>query len=345
MLAIRKLARGVGNIEVQDVPEPSPGPDQVVIKVDSAGICGTDLHIYYDEFETRPPVTIGHEVAGQIMELGRGVRDWTTGDRVTTETYFYTCGECGNCRRGRRNLCSQRRSIGSKEDGAFAEYLLSPASNLIRVPEDLDLESAALTEPLACVVHGVLQTAQVEAGDNVAITGPGPIGLLALQVVKSAGATAVMIGTNEDRERLTLAKELGSDEVINVQEVGDTVRCVTEMFEGIGADVVIECSGAAPAAKTLTDIAARGARFCQMGIYGKTIPFDQDAICYKELTVTGTNASVTPAWTRALKLLSERKVNAGRLISHRFGLHDWDKALEVAKNKQGIKIILKPNRQ
>jgi L-iditol 2-dehydrogenase len=344
MLAIRKLARGVGNIEVQDVPEPSAGPDQVVIKVDSAGICGTDLHIYFDEFETRPPVTIGHEVAGQIVELGRDVTGWKEGDRVTTETYFYTCGQCGNCRRGRRNLCLKRRSIGSKEDGAFAEFLLTPASNLIRVPDELDLESAALTEPLACTVHGVLQTAGVRAGDNVVISGPGAIGLLALQLAKVAGASVIAIGTHQDLERLKLAKELGSDEVINAQEVSNIVERVTDIFGGNGADVVVECSGAPPAAKTLTDIASRGARFCQMGLYGKAIPFDQDAVCYKELVVTGTNASVTPAWTRALKLLSERKVNAGRLISHRFGLGDWDKALEIAKNKQGIKIILKPDR-
>lgn len=345
MLAIRKLARGIGNIEIQDVSEPSAGPDQVVIKVDSAGICGTDLHIYFDEFETHPPVTMGHEVAGRIVEVGRGVTGWKQGDRVTTETYFYTCGQCANCRRGRRNLCLQRRSIGSKADGAFAEFLVTPAANAIRIPDELDLESAALTEPLACTVHGVLQTAGVRAGDNVVITGPGPIGLLALQLAKVAGASVIMIGTNQDLERLKLAKELGSDDVINVQAVSDLVECVTDIFGGNGADVVIECSGAPAAAKTLTEVAARGARFCQMGLYGKAIPFDQDAVCYKELVVTGTNASVTPAWTRALKLLSERKVDARRLISHRFAIADWDKALEMMKSRQGVKIILKPDRQ
>jgi L-iditol 2-dehydrogenase len=161
MIAIRKIARGVGNIELQDVPEPHAGPGQVVIEVNSAGICGTDLHIYLDEFETRPPVTIGHELAGVIVELGKDVEAWKVGDRVTTETYFSTCGRCLDCRRGRRNLCIHRRSIGSKEEGAFAQYLLTPAANLHRVPDGLDLESAALTEPLACTVHGVLDTAGV----------------------------------------------------------------------------------------------------------------------------------------------------------------------------------------
>ena len=345
MLAIRKVARGLGNIEVTDVPVPIAGPGQVVIKVDSAGICGTDLHIYFDEFETYPPVTIGHEVSGRIVEIGADVKGWKEGDRVTTETYFYTCGECFNCRRGRRNLCPQRRSIGSKQDGAFAEFLLTPASNLIRIPVDLDLESASLTEPLACTVHGVLGTAGVRAGDNVVVTGPGPIGLLALQLAKVAGATVIMIGANQDLERLKLAKELGADDVVNVQETTNVVEYVADRLGGNGADVVIECSGAPAAAKTLTDVASRGARFCQMGLYGKTIPFDQDAVCYKELVVTGTNASVTPAWIRAVKLLVERKIDAHRLITHRFAIANWDKALEVVKNKEGVKVILKPDRQ
>ena len=342
MLAIRKIARGVGNIEVQNVPEPHARSGQVVIEIDSAGICGTDLHIFLDEFETLPPVTIGHETAGTIVEIGPEVNGWREGDRVTTETYFYTCGECRSCRQGRRNLCLQRRSIGSKEDGAFTRCLLTPASNLHRVPAGLDLESAALTEPLACTVHGVLDTAGVRAGDNVAITGPGPIGLLALQLAKVAGATVAVIGTNQDTERLNLAKELGADYTINVQQVDNVIQSVTDAFRADGADLVIECSGAAPAAKTLLDVARRGARFCQMGLYGKPILLDQDALCYKELVVTGTNASVTSAWTRALKLLAEKKVNAQRLISHRFPIEQWDKALEVVRNKEGVKVVLKP---
>jgi L-iditol 2-dehydrogenase len=344
MIAVRKLARGIGNIELREVPEPHAEAGQVVIDVDSAGICGTDLHIYLDEFETSPPVTIGHELAGVIVELGRDVVGWKVGDRVTTETYFSTCGYCLDCRRGRRNLCLHRRSIGSKEDGAFAQYLRTPASNLHPVPLGLNLESAALTEPLACVVYGVLETAGVSAGENVVLTGPGPIGLLAMQLAKVAGATAVMIGTDLDIERLRLAKELGADGVINVEEADNVVEAVGKVFGTEGADLVVECSGAAAAAKTLIDVARRGARFCQIGLYGKPITFYQDAVCYKELVVTGTNASVTPAWPKALKLLVQRQVDVSRLITHRFPITEWPQALETVKNKQGVKVILKPGR-
>jgi len=183
---------------------------------------------------------------------------------------------------------------------------------------------------------------QVKAGDNVAITGPGPIGLLALQLAKVGGARVLMIGTGEDAERLKMAKALGADACINVQEIDKVGEATSEFFCTEGAEVVIECSGAAPAAKTLLEVVMRGARFCQMGLYGKPMTFDQDLVCYKELVVIGTNASVPHAWPRALKLLAEKKVNAQGLISHRFAIAEWDKALEVMKSKQGLKILLKP---
>jgi L-iditol 2-dehydrogenase len=165
---------------------------------------------------------------------------------------------------------------------------------------------------------------------------------LALQLSKIAGATVVIIGTTQDKARLRLAEDLGADAAIDVQSVENIASTVCDRFDTDGADVVIECSGAAPAAETLTDVARKGARFCQMGLYGKPILFDQDAVCYKELVVTGTNAHVSSAWPRALKLLAERKIDAQRLISHRMPISDWNKALELMKTKEGVKIILKP---
>lgn len=342
MRAVRKMASGKGNVSVVDVEEPTAGPDQVVIEVAAAGICGTDVHIVEDEFPTRPPVTLGHELAGTIAELGEGVDGWSVGDRVTSETYFYTCGRCLQCRRGRPNLCADRRSIGSKEDGAFARYLVVPSKNLLRVPDELPLEQAALTEPLACAVHGVLGVAGVTAGDRVAITGPGPIGLLTLQLVRAAGASAVMLGTHQDSARLRLASSLGADAVIDVDSVEDASGAARDALAVDGADVVIECSGAGPAASMLLDIVGKGGRYCQMGLYGKPIVLDQDVVCYKELTVTGTNASVPTAWPRALELLAGRQVDGTAIITHRFPLEHWDEALSAVRSKQGAKVILTP---
>ena len=342
MLAIRKLARGIGNVSVEELPVPGAGPEEVVVEVDSAGICGTDLHIYLDEFETSPPVTMGHEFSGRIVEAGKNVKDWHPGDRVTAGTYFFTCGQCRYCREGRSNLCLQRRSIGSKRDGAFARYVVVPAVNLYRVPEEVDLERAALTEPLACTIHGVLSVAKVQAGENVAITGPGPIGLLALQLAKAAGATVAVLGTEADRARLELAKELGADHPVDISTEADIQSRVQDLFHGEGIDLVIECSGAGPAAQTLLNLVRRGGRFCQMGLFGKSIPWNQDLVCYKELSVTGTNAHVPSAWPQALKFMAEGRINIRRLITHRFPLIAWDQALQTAQTKQGVKILLKP---
>jgi L-iditol 2-dehydrogenase len=342
MLAIRKLARGIANVSVAEVPAPGAGPEEIVAEVDSAGICGTDLHIYLDEFETTPPVTMGHEFAGRIVEVGKNVTRWSPGDRVTAGTYFSTCGHCRYCRGGRSNLCPQRRSIGSKRDGAFARYVVVPAVNLYRVPDEVDLESAALTEPLACTIHGVLSVAKVQAGENVAITGPGPIGLLALQLAKAAGATVAVLGTEVDRARLELAKELGADHAIDISTAANIESTVQDLFHAEGIDLVIECSGAGPAAETLLHLVRRGGRFCQMGLFGKPIPWSQDLVCYKELSVTGTNAHVPSAWPQALKFMAERRINVRRLITHRFPLSAWDQALQTVQTKQGVKILLKP---
>ncbi len=341
MKALRKLAPGSGNLGLRDVPRPEPGSDQVVIKVDSVGICGTDLHIQQDEFPTEPPVTLGHEVAGVISEVGSAVTGWHVGDRVTTETYFHVCGECRHCRRGRPNLCALRRSIGSKEDGAMAEYLLTPNRNLHLVPDGLDLEAATFTEPLACVVHGLVDTAGVRAGDRVALAGPGPIGLLALQVCLAAGAQVVVLGTARDRLRLDLAAQLGAVAVLEVEELTDPAGTVADL---IGPpDLVVECSGAGPAAAMLLQIAGKGARFCQLGLAGKPVTLDLDLVCYKELVITGSNATVPTAWPRALRLLASGLVDTGRLVTHRFGLDEWETAFAVAQAKDGVKVMFRPN--
>src|SRR5215218_4187190 len=175
MLGVAKTARGVGNVALVERPAPEVRPGHVVLEVVGAGICGTDLHIWDDEFPTEPPVTMGHEVSAVVREVGDGAERWSAGERVVSETYFSTCGACDWCRSGRPNLCSERRSIGSREDGGFAPLLLVPAHNLHRIPDKLDAHAAALAEPLACVCNCLLDPQVVAAGDRVLIVGPGPV--------------------------------------------------------------------------------------------------------------------------------------------------------------------------
>lgn len=337
-----KVAPGVGNIELRDIDEPTPKPNEVKIKVQAAGICGTDIHIYKDEFKSRPPVVLGHEVSGEIVAVGADVTDVSPGTRVTTETYYQTCGECMYCRRGQDNLCLNRLSIGSGVNGGFTQYLVVPANNVHALPDDLDFHSGALTEPLACVVHGVLNARTVNPGDVAVIAGPGAIGLLTLQVVKAAGASVVMLGTDADARRLELAKELGADFTLNVQR-DDPAQLVADITqEGLGADVVYECSGAGAAAQQTLTLVRRRGRYVQIGLFGKPITWDLDQVCYKELVVTGSNASVPSAWDKALKLLASGVVRTAPLITHTYPLTDWQTAFDTFDAKTGVKTLLTP---
>jgi L-iditol 2-dehydrogenase len=340
--AVMKVARGVGFVETRDIPEPDPGPGQVKIRVRAAGICGTDLHIYKDEFKSAPPVVLGHEVSGEVAAVGPGVSDALVGQRVTTETYFYTCGACAYCRTGHSNLCLNRKSIGSAVNGGFTDYVVVPAGNIHALPDSIGFDAGALTEPLACVCHAVLTQHTVNPGDVAVIAGPGAIGLLTLQVVKAAGATVVMLGTNGDERRMALAAELGADHVVNVQ-AGSPDELVREITpEGLGADVVYECSGAGPAAQQLLTLARRGARYVQVGLFGRPISWDLDQVVFRELVVTGTNASVPAAWTRALQLMAAGHVDTGRLITAAYAVEDWRAAFDGFEHKTAIKTIFRP---
>lgn len=342
MKALMKTEPGFGHVAVCGISEPQPGPGQVKIRVKAAGICGTDLHIYHDEFKTKPPVVLGHEVAGEITAVGDGVSTVAPGQRVTTETYFSTCGTCRYCRNGQTNLCLNRKSIGSAVNGGFTTYLIVPEQNIHALPDNVSFEAGALTEPLACVVHGVLNTPTVAPGDVAVIAGPGAIGLLTLQVVKSAGAVAVVLGTHQDTHRLELARQLGADHMIDV-EAEDPAPVVRDLtIEGLGADVVYECSGAGLAARQLLELVRRRGRYVQVGLFGKPVAWDLDQLCFKEITATGSNASVPSAWLRALDLLRTDAVRTDSLITHEYPITAWQEAFAVFEARSGVKTIFRP---
>lgn len=340
MKGVAKVAPGVGHVQLIDVPEPEIRPGYVIIEVKAAGICGTDLHIYYDEFKTRPPVIMSHEVAGVVAEVGEGVTTCRPGDRVTSETYFYVCGECQFCREGHANLCPHRLSIGSGVHGAFTKYLLTPQQNIHHLPDNVDELAGALTEPLACCVHA-LELNRVEPGDLVVVSGPGTIGLLTMQVVKAAGARVIVLGTSSDEARLEKARQLGADQVYNV-ETTDTQAAIRDMTGGLGVDVVFECAGAGPSARHCLELVRREGRYVQVGLFGKPITWDLDQICYKELRVSGSNASVPSAWRKALVLLASGQVQTKPLISDVLPLTEWAAAFERFEKRDGFKLLLTP---
>lgn len=341
MKGVMKVAPGVGNIEVRELDEPMTPPGHVKIAVRAAGICGTDIHIYYDEFKSWPPVVLGHEAAGQVVEVGDGVERVKSGDRVTAETYFSTCGKCRFCRTGRVNLCPERRSIGSAVNGAFTTYLIVPEHNIHHLPDHVSYKAGALTEPLACVIHGALERPKLTPGDLAAVAGPGVIGLLTLQVAKAAGATVLVLGTDADEARLQMAAELGADYTFNVQH-DDYRSAVMDLTGGDGADIVYECSGAGPAAQSLLELVRRAGQYVQVGLFGKPVAWDLDQICMKELTVTGSNASVPSAWKRALELIGSGLIKTEPLVTTIYPITEWREAFDAFEKRAGIKTILEP---
>ncbi len=341
MKGVMKVAPGVGKIELCDLEEPNPPAGHVKIAVKAAGICGTDIHIWHGEYKCWPPVVLGHEVVGQVTEVGDGVERVRPGDRVTTETYFYTCGKCRFCRSGKINLCPERRSIGSAVNGGFTSYVIVPERNIHHLPGNISYMAGVLTEPLACVVHGALELPKITPGDLAVVAGPGAIGLLTFQVVRAAGARVVVLGTDADEGRLRMAAELGAEYTFNVQR-DDYKTAIMDLTNGLGADIVFECSGAGPAAQTLLDLVRRAGQYAQIGLFGKPVAWDLDQVCFKELSVTGSNASVPSAWDRAIDLISSGLVKTEPLVSGVYPVTEWREAFEAFEKRTGLKTVLQP---
>ncbi len=328
MIGVAKLQPGAGNVALAERPEREPAPGEVRLAVLGAGVCGTDLHIEADEFRSEPPVTMGHEVCGTVVTVGEGVSPAWAGARVVSETYYSTCLVCAWCRDGRPNLCPERRSIGSFADGAFAPSVIVPARNLHRVPEWLGDYAASLAEPLACVCHCLCDPPLVAAGDRVLVTGPGPIGLLAAQVARAHGATVTVVGLASDVARLEAARGLGFATATQVDPES--------------ASVVIECSGAAGGARTAFEAAGRGARYVQIGVFGKDVEVPLDRVFQKELVLTSGFASTPRSWQRAMTLIEERAIDLEPLVSEVVPLAEWERVFADLRAGRGIKVVFDP---
>ncbi len=329
MDGLTKLAPGAGNVALSARPEPELRPGHAVVEVHAAGICGTDLHIIDGEYASSPPVTMGHEVCGVVLAVDDGHADWA-GRRVVCETYFSADETCEHCLAGRRNLCLERRSIGSAVDGAFAPRLLVPVRNLHDVPDWLPSPAASLAEPLACVCHCLLDPALVAAGDEVLVVGPGPIGLLAAQVARASGGIPTVAGIERDAARLETAAALGLRTVVGSDGLAPAY------------DVVVDCSGHERGMRSALLHARRGGRFVQIGLAGKDVSLPFDEVCFRELTITSGNASTPVSWERALRLVRSRAVELAPLVSGVFPLEQWEDAVALARAGAGIKVVLDP---
>ncbi len=339
MKALVKYGKGENEIELRDLPEPQPQPKEVKVKVKATGICGTDLYGYP---ALRPPVVLGHETAGIIVEVGEEVKDIKVGDRVTTETTAYICGKCRYCQSQQYNLCNYRRGLGSAVNGAFAEYFVIRKESIHPLPAHLDFISASLFEPLSCATHAVMEQANLLREEVALVLGPGPLGLLVAQVAKAVGARVIMGGIEGDEKRLALAQKLGIDLVFKLEKK-DLEEGLSNTLIGKDIDVVFECSGSTSAVKYGLKIIRKGGRFLQVGIVHQPIELDFNEFFFnKELSIIGSRTQRPSSWEKAIKLVNKEQVNLRELVSEVLPLSKWEEGFQKAREKSSIKVVLQP---
>jgi L-iditol 2-dehydrogenase len=343
MKAVRKTTEGPGGVELCDIPEPElAANDHVKIAVKAGGICGTDLHIREGGYGFKPPVTLGHEICGDVVGVGSAVTRVSAGDRVTINpTASGSCGHCRYCHTGTVFFCENRKSIGSGLDGGFAEYLTVPEHLVFSLPTSVSYDAGALVEPFACCVKAVARYTDIAPGHTVLVCGPGPIGLMCVWLARQSGACVVVAGTGVDGDRLEAARGLGADHAVNV-ETDDVTEIINKMSNGYGADIVIDCGGTRGSINQCLQAAANGAQFTQVALIDHPIEIDWGRIVYKQLRVQGSIAADWPSWDHAIQMVRSGQVDLSRFVSHHHTLDEWEVAFDHAEGKVGLKQILTP---
>jgi L-iditol 2-dehydrogenase len=348
MKAIARTEPGFG-IRVTDTAIPQLRLGEVLVKIQAAGICGSDVHIYewssgYDFLIPNFPLTLGHEFVGEVIELcGDVPSEIRRGDKVTGEA-GRSCGRCFFCKQGKSIICPERPSlkrIGLERNGAMAEYVAIPGECLHRIPPGVSTNEAALTEP-AVVALGAVERAAFFPGETVVILGPGPIGLLILQICKALGAGSVLVfGHETDGDRLKIAQRLGADHALVSGREG--VKKVLEITDGIGAAVAFEVSGSPAAAVLGLEMIRRAGKMVLVGIYPDFIPIEATRQVVRQMkTIEGTYGASSLDWARVLKLMAGGKLNLTPLISAVLPIEEAHQGFENLRSKKAMKVLLRP---
>jgi threonine 3-dehydrogenase len=336
--ALVKSKKEVG-LWLEELPVPKCGPNDVLIKVRQTGICGTDIHIYnWDEWSQKTiavPMGIGHEFMGEIAEVGSEVAGFRLGERVSAEGHI-TCGVCRNCRAGKRHLCRNTIGLGVNRQGSFAEYVCVPAVNVFKLPDEIPDHIAAFFDPLGNAVHTALSFDVV--GEDVLITGAGPIGLMAVPICKHVGARHVVI-TDVNEYRLSLARTMGATRAVNVaKESLDDVMKSLNMVEGF--DVGLEMSGNQSAFKQMFKAMNHGGRVALLGIPPTEIAIDWNQVIFKGLLLKGIyGREMFETWYKMTAML-QSGLNISPIVTHRFPASEFRAAFETMRTGQSGKVVL-----
>lgn len=346
MRAIRKVDRAPGLV-VTEAPVPVPADDEVLVRVETASLCGTDLHIYqWDEWSQqriRPPLTLGHEFAGTVVAAGRLVRHVAEGDYVSAESHV-TCGMCFHCRTGQAHMCEETRILGVDRDGAFAEYVAVPEAVIWKNDRSrLPPEIATLQEPFGNAVFAT--SSQDLAGRSVAVLGCGPIGLFTIAIARASGAAAVL-AADRTPFRIALSHAMGATGTLNVSGCEDVPGWFRQRNDGYGVDVVFEMSGSPRAITDAFKIVRNGGRVILFGIPSRPVEIDvAEALIFKNLNVLALNGrKIFETWYKTRWMLESGVVDLRPLITHTYGLEQVETALEQLRAGEACKIVLYPQR-
>ncbi|HTO90480.1 MAG TPA: L-threonine 3-dehydrogenase [Candidatus Sulfotelmatobacter sp.] len=342
MKAVVKARAGPG-LEIRDVPVPTVGPGQILLRVLRAGVCGTDLHIWewdaWSQGRMRPPVTVGHEFVGEVVELGEGVTELKVGDRVSCESHI-VCGHCIACRTGHAHVCENTRILGVDVNGGWAEFVAVPASNAWQAPTNVPIEVQGIMEPLGNAVHTAF--AGELSACRIAVTGCGPIGLFAVGVAKAAGAAQV-IASDVSPYRLELARKMNADAVIDPSKQ-DFVERVRELTGGRMLDGVLEMSGNAGAIRDALRALRSGGRLSQLGLIGAPLALDwTQLLIFKGITVHGIiGRRMYQTWYQMDGLLRSGRLDVRPAITHVMPMDQVEDAIRLLRSGQAGKVVLVP---
>lgn len=342
MKALVKTDYGPGNLELLDVETPRHGDDEVLLAVKSAAICGSDIERYTGHNRMyKPPVTLGHEIAGVIHEIGGSVKGVKVGDRVAVEANVYACGRCWYCRSGHENLCASRVGIGYDVNGGFAEFVKVPADMLISIPDNISFEVASLAD-IYVAIHAVVDRSVIRSGDAVIIFGPGFLGLSIAQLCRLQGADPiVVIGLKKDEARLQKANELGATATLIAEET-DVADHVMQLTRGRGADTAFEVSGAHKALLAAIEIVRRGGAVTMIGVQSETIEVPMLDVIMRQISLNGVRSYTWSNCELGMRYISEGKLRLDHFITHEFPLEQWQEAFDLLIAGKGTKIVLKP---
>lgn len=338
MKALAKLKSEVG-IWMTEAEVPQPGPNDLLIKIRKTAICGTDIHIYkWDEWSQKNvpvPNIVGHEYVGQVVDMGQEVRGFSVGDRVSGEGHI-TCGHCRNCRAGRRHLCRNTVGVGVERQGAFAEYLVIPAFNAFKIPDNISDDLAAIFDPFGNAVHTAL--AFNLTGEDVLITGAGPIGIMATAVARHVGARHVVI-TDVNDYRLSLAKKMGASRAVNISET-DLKSVMKDLGMTEGFDVGMEMSGVPSAFSGMLETMNHGGKIAMLGIPPAEMSIDWTKVIFKGLEIKGIyGREMFETWYKMASLI-QSGLDLSPILTHSLPVDDFQQGFDIMLSGQSGKVVL-----